>query len=102
MPDSTHKHQLKLEDLALYEGAAVLLRRALTQLAQGEWLEVQGDSAELAEHLSAWCRKEGHRLETAQGATRTYRIEASAATPVTSTSRSEVSETADPHWEIGR
>jgi TusA-related sulfurtransferase len=100
MPDSKPKQQLDLDDLALYEGATVLLRRALAQLAPGEWLEARGDSAELAEHLAAWCRKEGHRCEAKQGAAGTYLIEASASTPVTVTSRKEVSEVAEPSWGL--
>ena len=63
MPDSTPKQQLDLEDLALHEGATVLLRRALAQLRAGDWFEVRGDSAQLAEQLAVWCRKEGHRCE---------------------------------------
>src|SRR5580658_10472580 len=100
MPDSKPKQQLDLDDLALYEGATVLLRRALAQLAPGEWLEARGDSAELAEHLAAWCRKEGHRCEAKQGAAGAYLIEASASTPVTITSRKEVSEVAEPSWGL--
>jgi TusA-related sulfurtransferase len=100
MPESKPKEELHLEDLALHEGATVLLRLALGRLAAGEWLEVRGGSADLAEQLPAWCRKEGHRCEAVQGAARTYRIEASAAAPVTLTSRAEVSERAEPDWGL--
>ncbi len=76
VPETKPKRQLDLENLALHEGAPVLLRRALAELGAGQWLEVRGDSAELAEHLSAWCRKEGHRCESQQGAKDLYRIQA--------------------------
>jgi hypothetical protein len=41
MPERIPKAQLDIEDLAIHEGAPVLLRRALTQLAAGELLEVR-------------------------------------------------------------
>jgi TusA-related sulfurtransferase len=100
MPNSKPKRQLDLEDLALHEGATVLLRRALGLLGSGEWLEVHGDSAELAEHLSAWCRKEGHRSESVQGKKGLYRIQAAATAPSLITSRIEISETAKPSWGL--
>lgn len=96
----TPKQQVELEELALHEGAAVLLRRALAQLAPGEWLEVRGDSAELAEHLAAWCRKEGHGFAATLGAKGAYRIQASAAAPIIATARGEVAESADPSWGL--
>jgi len=53
MPDSTPKSRLDLEDLALHEGATVLLRSALSHLAAGDWCEVRGDSAEFASQIAA-------------------------------------------------
>jgi len=78
----------------------VLLRRALSRLAGDEWCEVHGDSAELADHLPAWCRKLGLRCEAQQGAPRTFRIEAPGPTPLISTSRTEIAETAQLDWGI--
>lgn len=100
MPKAKASEQLNLEDLALHEGATVLLRLKLGQMSAGDWLEVRGDSAELAEGLAAWCRKQGHRCQTVQGVAHTYRIEASASAPVTPTSTAEVSEAADPAWGL--
>jgi hypothetical protein len=100
MPDLIPKQRLDLEDLALHHGATVLLRRALAQLAQGEWLEIQGDSPELAEHLVAWCRTEGLRCEGKQGIAGLHRIQASGIPPSILTSRSEISETAEPSWGL--
>jgi TusA-related sulfurtransferase len=100
MPDSTLRQQLDLEDLALYEGATVLLRRALTQIQAGDWFEVRGDSPELAEQLGAWCRKEGHRCEPKQGATGFYRIQSGGLAPSIATSRTQISETADLAWGL--
>jgi TusA-related sulfurtransferase len=100
MPDSTLKNQLHLEDLGIHEGANVLLRRALKALAPGEWLEVVGDSEGLSDHLSGWCRKEGHALESVLGARTTYRIQASVAAPVVSVSRQQVAEVAEPSWGL--
>jgi TusA-related sulfurtransferase len=98
MPESKPKLQVDLESLGLNEGAAVLLRRALGQLARGEYLEVRGNSAGLSEHLAAWCRKEGHRCGEVQGAPGTYRIEAGGAVALIATSRTEVCESAEPAW----
>ena len=100
MPDTKPKRQLNLEDLALHEGATVLLRRTLAKLGSGEWLEVRGDSPELAEHLAAWCRKEGHRLDSLKGVKGGYRIQAAVAVPSRFTSRLEVSEIAEPSWGL--
>ncbi|HMD40174.1 MAG TPA: hypothetical protein VKH15_12890 [Candidatus Acidoferrum sp.] len=100
MPDSTPKQFLDLENLAFHEGATVLLRRALAQLRAGEWFEVHGDSPDLAGHLAAWCRNQGHRLEAKQGVPGLYRIESAGPTPVTETSRSQVSEVAQPGWGL--
>jgi len=100
MPDSTPKHKVELEDLSLHEGATVLLRRALSRLAAGEWCEVRGDSPELADHLVAWCRKQGLRCQTEQGAPQTFRIQAPAPAPLILTSRTEIAETAEPKWGI--
>jgi len=100
MPDATPKQRVELEDLALNEGATVLLRRALSSLIAGEWCEVHGDSPELADHLTAWCRKQGVRCETRQGAPGTFLIEAVGQTPVMSMSRTDIAENAEPNWGI--
>jgi hypothetical protein len=100
MPDSTPKRYLELEDLALHEGAAVLLRRSLSELGAGERLEVRGESGDLAEQLAVWCRKEGHRCESKPGVAGLYRIESGGTTPTISTSRSEVAEAAEPSWGL--
>jgi TusA-related sulfurtransferase len=100
MPDSTPNDQLDLEDLALHEGAAVLLRRVLAQSQAGDWLEVRGDSAQLADHLSAWCRKEGHRFERQPGVADAYRIQSRGLAPPIPTPRNEISEIADPVWGL--
>ena len=78
----------------------MLLRRALASLAAGEWCEIEGDSPELADHLVAWCRKQGLRCETRQGVPGTFRIEAAGAAQVVLTSREEIAETAEPDWGI--
>ena len=100
MPDSTPKAKIDLEDLSLHEGATVLLRRALAGLAAGQWCEVRGDSAELADHLAAWCRKQGARCETQPCEPGSFRIEAPGPAPLILTSRTEIAETAEPDWGI--
>jgi hypothetical protein len=100
MPDSTSRQTVELEDLSLHEGATVLLRQALSRLATGEWCEVHGDSAELADHLVAWCRKQGLRCQAQQGVPQTFRIEAPGPAPLILTSRTEIAETAELDWGI--
>jgi hypothetical protein len=100
MANSTPKQQLDLEDLALHEGAAVLLRRTLAQLGADDWFEVRGDSPQLVEHLAAWCRKEGHHCEPKPGVAGVYRIQSAGPRPSIATSRIQVSETADPTWGL--
>src|SRR5208282_2692733 len=100
MPDSTPKSRLDLGDLALHEGATVLLRRVLSQLPTGEWCEVCGDSADFASQLAVWCRKEGLRCESRQGVAGTYRIESAGPAPAVQTSRVDVCETAALNWGL--
>ena len=100
MANSTPKQQLDLEDLALHEGATVLLRRTLAQMRAGDWFEVRGDSPQLVEQLAAWCRKEGHHCEPKLGVAGVCRIQSAGLAPSIATSRIQVSETADPTWGV--
>src|SRR5262245_57597580 len=60
---------LDLGDLGLDQGASVLLRIALAGLVPGAVLRVSGRAPDLAVHLRAWARAEGH--EVAAGAAST-------------------------------
>jgi hypothetical protein len=51
---------LDLGDLGLDRGAHLLVERALARLRPGEGLVVEGRAPELAVHLRAWCREQGH------------------------------------------
>jgi hypothetical protein len=53
---------LDLEDLGLDAGGALLLRLALAPLPVGASLHVFGRAPELAGHLRAWARAEGHEF----------------------------------------
>jgi hypothetical protein len=100
MPERFPKTQVDLEDLTLHEGAPVLLRRALGQLAAGELVEVCGDSSELAEELAAWCRKEGHRYLGDGRGPNIYRIERGAGLAQLIASDRSIAEVADPQWGL--
>ncbi len=100
MPNSIPKQKLDVEDLALHEGAPVLLRLALAKLNPGEWLEVHGHSAQLGEQIAAWCRKEGLGYERPQGVRDAYRIQRGGFAPSIVTSRAEISEVAEPKWGL--
>ncbi len=58
-----HRAVLDLEELGLDRGAHLLLKRALALIGPGEHLTVSGRAPELAVHLRAWCRNEGHDVE---------------------------------------
>ena len=53
---------LDLEQLGLDQGATLLLRHELSRLDEGDVLEVHGGARELAVHLRAFARSEGHEF----------------------------------------
>ena len=99
MPERFPKAQIDLQDLAIHEGAPVLLRRSLAGLAVGELLEVRADSLELAEALAAWCRKEGHRYAGTTGS-HSYRIEKGAGPASVVATGREAAESANASWGL--
>jgi hypothetical protein len=56
--------RVDLAGLGLDRGGHLLLRRALAPLPYGSRLRVYGSDPELRVHLLAWCRAEGHRVES--------------------------------------
>lgn len=52
--------RVSLGALGLDRGAHLLLQRALRAVAIGEAIHVDGEAPELAVHLRAWCRTQGH------------------------------------------
>lgn len=52
---------VELGTLGFDAGAHVILNLALRSLESGNALAVRGAHPELAPHLTAWCRREGHR-----------------------------------------
>lgn len=62
-PVPAPQRQVELGALGLDRGAHILLARALDDLAEGERLVVCGDAPDLALHLRAWARREGHGFE---------------------------------------
>ncbi len=59
---------IDISDLGLDRGAHLLIKRALRGVAVGEKIGVRGSNADLAVHLPAWCRAQGHELTSANGA----------------------------------
>jgi len=51
---------IDLEDLGLDQGGHLLLKRALAAVGVGERVEVRGTAADLAVHVRAWARTQGH------------------------------------------
>ncbi|MCU0867438.1 MAG: ferritin-like domain-containing protein [Planctomycetes bacterium] len=56
------EHELDLDQLGLDQGGGVLLRLCLAELPIGARLHVAGHAAELAVHLRAFARGEGHEF----------------------------------------
>ncbi|WP_066254148.1 hypothetical protein [Hydrogenophaga flava] len=54
---------IDIEALGLDEGALLLVRKALLQLAPGAVLGVTGRAPGWSSHLLAWCRSQGHGFE---------------------------------------
>jgi hypothetical protein len=55
--------QVDLGSLGFAEGGYLLVKRATRRVSPGESIHVTGDSEDLAVHLRAWCRAEGHRCD---------------------------------------
>ena len=66
--DGEGRHQCSrlstLSGLGLDAGGHLLIERALAGLTPGDRLTVTGRHPALAFHLGAWCRAQGHRLES--------------------------------------
>ena len=58
---------VQLGALGLDRGGLILLKRALVALTPGAQLEVCGESPELAVHLRAWARAQGHGFSEQSG-----------------------------------
>ncbi|HEX5481321.1 MAG TPA: ferritin-like domain-containing protein [Terriglobia bacterium] len=100
MPDRFPKAKVEIADLGIFDGAPVLLRRGVAQLAAGELLEVAGDSPALADGLAAWCRKEGHRYLGRGSGPHTYRVERGAKSAPLTAEGAQIAEAADPRWGL--
>jgi TusA-related sulfurtransferase len=53
---------VNLQDLGFDEGGALLVKRALRMAPEGDAIIVGGTASDLAVHLRAWCRSEGHEF----------------------------------------
>ena len=63
----TVRARLDLRDLGFDRGGHILVKHQLRSIAAGEVLEVCGHAPELAVHLRAWCRAQGHDFEAQSG-----------------------------------
>jgi hypothetical protein len=54
--------RVDLEDLAFDRGGSLLVKRALRLVREGQAVTVTGAASDLAVHLRAWCRSEGHEF----------------------------------------
>jgi Fe2+ transport system protein FeoA len=55
--------RIDLDDLGFDRGAHILIARALAPLAAGDTIDVVGHDANLALHVTTWCRARGHVVE---------------------------------------
>jgi len=53
---------IDIEDLGFDRGAHLLLKQALAEASAGSKLGVRGRAPDLAVHLRAWCRSQGHEI----------------------------------------
>jgi hypothetical protein len=60
--------RVDLEDLGFEQGGSLLVKRALRTLSAGQAVTVCGTAPDLAVHLRAWCRAEGHQFVPADTA----------------------------------
>ena len=56
---------IDIESIGLDQGAHLIIKRALDQVAIGDTLHVVGSAAEWETHLLVWCRKNGHAVSFA-------------------------------------
>lgn len=59
--------RVELGELGLDRGGHLLIAHALSAVAPGESVAVDGDAPDLKVHLGAWCRARGHRYDAADG-----------------------------------
>jgi hypothetical protein len=59
-PATSPPRVIDLEGLGLDQGGHLLLKRALAGVDAGERVEVRGEAADLAIHVRAWARAQGH------------------------------------------
>lgn len=57
---------IDLADLEFHSGGALLVKRALRMAGPAQPVMVTGRSPDLAIHLRAWCRSEGHEFQWAE------------------------------------
>jgi hypothetical protein len=94
------KAQVEVEDLALHEGAAVLIRRALGNLSPGDLLEIRATAESFDAELPAWCRKSGHHFVRGDGGAGVWLIERGAAEVQLLARPSGVAPRADSRWGL--
>ncbi|HVH29512.1 MAG TPA: hypothetical protein VM818_22330 [Vicinamibacterales bacterium] len=59
--------EVNLGGLGFPEGGYLLVKRALKTAPEGQEISVTGTAPDLAVHLRAWCRSEGHQFEWLAG-----------------------------------
>jgi hypothetical protein len=59
---------IDLADLPFDRGGAMLVKRALRSVGDGQSISVTGTASDLGVHLRAWCRAEGHEFAWSESA----------------------------------
>src|SRR3954453_8411613 len=67
VPATSPPPVIDLEGLGLDQGGHLLLKRALAGVGVGERVEVRGTAADLAVHVRAWARAQGHGYDWPYG-----------------------------------
>jgi hypothetical protein len=62
-PATSRPRVIDLDDLGLDRGGHLLLKQALAAVGVGERVEVRGSATDLAVHVRAWARAQGHGFD---------------------------------------
>lgn len=73
---------IDIEDLGFDRGAHVLLKKALADVPVGGKIGVRGKAQDVAVHLRAWCRSQGHEIIWPENGTVTEGAQTAGASPL--------------------
>src|SRR5215212_8177128 len=73
---------IDIEDLGFDRGAHLLVKKALTDIPVGGKIGVRGSALDVAVHLRAWCRSQGHEVIWPENGPVTEEAQSAVASPL--------------------